>query len=123
MTDAANSSNTKFVARFGTFFLAILFLQLHAQAVNAEITLICENPRREYIVIYEPGTPYLLLNPDSEETRYVIEVDDNRDGSHVVTTLTVEGGPTARLHLRPYQKMEYWDGGQLIQTDGCYLSE
>ena len=95
-----------------------LFTALPASAGTA---LICENPRREYLVVYEPGSPFVLLNPDSDATKYKVMVDDNSDGNHIVTTETIEGGPTAQLHLRPYLKMEIWTDGQLIQTDACYL--
>jgi hypothetical protein len=89
--------------------------------IYAGISLICENPGREYLVMYEQGSPFLLLNPDSDATKYRVVVDDNSDGSHVITAETFAGGPTAQLHLRPYQKMEFWSDGQLMQTDACYL--
>ncbi len=102
--------------------LAVIGVGLFAALPSSAGTkLICENPRREYLVIYEPGSLFVLLNPDSDSTKYKVIVDDNSDGSHIVTTETIEGGPTARLHLRPYQKMEIWSGGQLIQTDACYV--
>lgn len=106
--------------------VAVALLALAASSLpalgQAETRLICENPGREYLVIYEPGVPHLLLSPDSDATSYPILVDDIADASHVVTAATVEGGPTARLHLRPYLKMEFWSDGQVIQTDGCHLA-
>lgn len=89
-------------------------------AVASEMRLICENPRREYLVVYTPGAESLLLNPDAEGANYSILIDDNSDGHHIVTASTPNGGPTARLHLRPYLKMEFWSGGEVMQTDGCY---
>lgn len=100
----------------------LVFAMIIAPAAFAETRLICENPRREYLVIYEPGATALILNPDSDATQYPILVDDNSDGAHVVTTSTTNEGPTARLHLRPYLKMEYWENGHVFQTDGCYES-
>ena len=97
-----------------------ILVAVSARAGLAETRLICENPRREYLVIYRPGASELVLNPDSDGTRYPILVDDNTDAQHVVTASTPGDGPTARLHLRPYLKMEFWTGGQLLQTDGCY---
>ena len=79
---------------------------LSGVSAAAETRFICENPRREYLVMYSPGASELVLNPDSEATKYPILVDDVADGSHVVTATTPNSGPTARLHLRPYKKME-----------------
>ena len=74
-------------------------------------------------MIYEVGSGFLILNPDSDGTHYAVQMDDNSDARHVVTATTFEGGPMAQFHIRPYQKMEYWSGGQLIQTDGCYATQ
>lgn len=104
---------------FGLTCVAVVFSSVYAYA---ETRLICENPRREYLVIYSPGASALVLNPDSDRTLYSILVDDLSDGWHVITATTPNGGPTARLHLRPYMKMEFWSGGQVVQTDGCYTS-
>lgn len=92
-------------------------------AAAAETRLICKNPGREYSVVYQPGAPALILNLDSTATAYPVLVDDVADGAHVVTATTPNGGPTARLHLRPYQKMEFWSDGQVVQTDGCYVTK
>lgn len=102
--------------------LACMAIIVFSAAAHAETRLICENPRREYLVIYSPGASTLILNPDSDRTTYSILVDDLSDGSHVVTASTPNGGRTARLHLRPYLKMEFWSGGEVVQTDGCYTS-
>lgn len=104
---------------FGLACFAVIFSTVSAYA---ETRLICENPRREYLVIYSPGASALVLNPDSDQTLYSILVDDLSDRSHVITANTPNGGPTARLHLRPYVKMEFWSGGQVVQTDGCYTA-
>lgn len=104
---------------FGLACVAVGFFTVSAYA---ETRLICQNPRQEYLVIYSPGASEIVLNPDSDRTLYSILVDDISDGSHVITANTPNGGPTARLHLRPYMKMEFWSGGQVVQTDGCYTS-
>lgn len=94
-----------------------------ALPANADTRLICENPGREYLVVYEPGTEFLTLNPDSDKTRYRVLIDNNDDATHIVTAATFDGGPTAQLHLRPYLKIEFWSDGQLFQTDACYLAK
>jgi hypothetical protein len=86
----------------------------------AQTRLICQNSSREYKVLYEPGVSQLILNPDTSATVYPILIDDMTPNSHIVTASTPNGGPTARLHLRPYLKMEFWSDGQVNQTDGCF---
>lgn len=86
----------------------------------ADTQLVCQNPGREYLVVYSPGAADLVLDPDSASTKLKILIDDSTDGLHVVTAETSNDGPTVRLHLRPYQKLEFWSEGQIIQTDGCY---
>ena len=100
-------------------FVAAITL-LTAVSASAETKLVCENPRREYLVVYERGAAFIILDPDSGETKYKVLVDDRTDDHHVVTAETVEGGPTVQLHLWPYQKMEVWSDGQLFQTYACY---
>lgn len=83
--------------------------------------LTCENPGGEHQVTHEPGASNLVLTSPVRDALDPVLVDD-QDASHVVTASTVEGGPTARLHLRPCLKMEVWSDGQLMQTDGCHAA-
>jgi hypothetical protein len=97
---------------------------LICSAVSASSAgFICQNPGREYYLVYEPGAKFLVVDPDSHNTQMKILVDENTDSRHIVTAETVKDGPIARLHLRPYQKLEYWDDGEVVQTDGCYKSK
>lgn len=105
------------IQRIGLAYALTLMVSLPALA---ETQLICENPIREYQVVYSPGVSELILNPDSDPTSYVILIDEAGEWAHVITAATPNGGPTARLHLRPYLKMEFWSDGELFQTDGCY---
>ncbi len=88
----------------------------------SETVLVCANVGGEHQVTYEPDASNLVLSSPGRSTLYPVLVDDNQDASHVVTAHTVGDGPTARLHLRPYLKMEFWLDGQLTQTDGCYAT-
>jgi hypothetical protein len=120
---AAFGSADREISNMKCLGLACLVVLFSSVSAYAETRLICENAQREYLMIYSPGASELVLNPDSDRTFYSILVDDLSDGSHVVTAATPNGGPTARLHLRPYLKMEFWSGGQVVQTDGCYTSQ
>jgi hypothetical protein len=84
------------------------------------VELVCENPRREYLITYKGG-PFASVYATAEDgdTHYkVLAVEETKD-RHVVTGLTLNDGPTYRLHLRPYKKIEYFVDNQLVQTDGC----
>ncbi len=94
---------------------AIIRVMLPQIATADAVTLICENPRREYRVVYDMafGTVF------ADDTQYrVLAIEDTTDRL-VVVGLTANDGPTFRLHIRPYKKMELFAGNQLFQTDGC----
>ncbi|MEH6523431.1 hypothetical protein [Sulfitobacter sp.] len=94
-----------------------------APAFAADVGMICKNPGREYYLEYSEGTKYIVVMPDSEATKFPVLIDEKTDARHVVTANTVAGGPIVRLHIRPYQKLEFWLDGELDQTDGCYRSK
>ena len=90
-------------------------------AAETEVfSLICQNPRQEYAVEFLSGNDLIQLGSPGSDTTYRVLAEEETVDRHVVVALTTENGPTARLHLRPYQKMEFWTGDQLFQTDGCY---
>ena len=80
------------------------------------VKLICQNPRREYVVEYNNRLRTLTLDG---ETNYKILAVEKTPERYVIAGLTVEGGPTFQLHLRPYRKMDFYSGESLQQTDGC----
>ncbi len=104
-------------------WLSFIIASMSAPAFAQGIGMICQNPGREYYLEYTEGAEAIIVMPDSEATRLKILIDEKKDSSHIVTAETVSGGPIARLHIRPYQKLEYWSDGEIIQTDGCYRSK
>ena len=99
----------------------VIFAGMGTAAVS-QVRFICQNPLREYLVVYDPGSKSVILNPDSDNSRLSILIDDHTDGYHIITASTGSDGPMIRLHLRPYNKMEFWYDGEISQTDGCYES-
>lgn len=98
----------------------ILLAALVVPAISGEvladtISMVCENPRREYHVTYHPALGAVY----ADETLYRVLAVEETPERLVVVGLTVNDGPTYRLHIRPYKKMELFSGSQLIQTDGC----
>jgi hypothetical protein len=98
-------------------------LGLFVMATNAaaqSLSMICENPGREYQVTYTLGSREIIVNPDTEQTRYRVLAVEEAEGKLIVAAQTPNGGPAVRVHFRPYRKMEYFVDGQVFQTDGCY---
>lgn len=81
--------------------------------------LICENPRREYQVRFSDGDTNIQLDVPEGTTLYRVLAVEETEARHVVVALTMNDGPTVRLSLRPYLRMEYWSGNELFQTDAC----
>lgn len=106
--------------RFSLLSVMVMMVGMPTFVIAQDTSLTCQNPGREYNVIYQEGASELVIDPDSTATKMRILVDEKDDQRHVVTVETVEGGPTGRLHLRPYLKLEYWTDGEIMQTDGCY---
>lgn len=98
-----------------TFLAVAFFAQLPQIATAEALELICENPRREYHVVYDRSFGTVKAGDTSYNVLAVEETAERL----VVVGLTVNDGPAFRLHIRPYKKMELFAGSQLIQTDGC----
>lgn len=104
-------------SRLSTKILAIATLAGPATAETYQ--LICENPRREYLVRFSDGDANIQLNVPDGTTLYRVLAVEETDARHVVVALTMNDGPTVRLSLRAYLRMEYWSGNELFQTDDC----
>lgn len=61
---------------FRQLALSSLLILFAVSSAHAETRLICENERREYLVIYSSGDPTLILNPNSDATEYqFVQID------------------------------------------------
>lgn len=83
-------------------------------------SLICANPGREYNLSYESGKDYVLVNPDSDKTQWPVMATLFDDRQHIVFVTLGAEGMVALVHIRPYQKVEVFSNGSLVQTDGCH---
>ena len=104
----------------GTMFVASTLMMLATNAHAQPLSMICENPGREYQVTYTLGNRDIILNPDTERTRYRVLAVEHAEGKLIVAAQTPNGGPAVRVHFRPYKKLEYFADGEVVQTDGCY---
>jgi hypothetical protein len=103
--------------RLSTALLAVATLAGPATAETYQ--LICENPRREYQVRFSDGDANIQVDVPEGTTLYRVLAVEETEARHVVVALTMNDGPTVRLSLRPYLRMEYWSGNELFQTDAC----
>lgn len=102
------------------FALCVGLLCISCGSTHAKtIQLICENPRREYVVSFSEGDANLKVAAEEGFTLYRVLAVENSNARYVLVALTPDSGPTVRLSLRPYMKMEYWSGSELLQTDAC----
>lgn len=97
--------------------LALIIPAVHASTDTYQ--LICENPRREYTVRFSDGDTSIHVGAPEGTTLYRVLAVEQTAERHVVVALTINDGPTVRLSLRPYLRMEYWSRSELVQTDAC----
>ena len=94
---------------------ALVIQAVPGDVVAETIGLVCENARREYRVYFDSE----LNTVRAESTFYRVLVVEKAEEKLMEVGLTVNDGPTFRLHIRPYKKMEYFSESQLFQTDEC----
>jgi hypothetical protein len=98
-----------------------LSLVASTQAYADVYKLICENPRREYIVTFADGDRAIIASDGVNATPYTVLAVEDTSEKHVIAAQTPNGGPSVQMNLRPYLRMDYWVDGQLFQTDACRL--
>ena len=102
--------------------LASLQLMFSLPTVQAKtLKMVCENPRREYLVTFVEGGKQILASAgDGNDGHYTVLAVEKTGNKYVVAAQTENSGPAVRAHFRPYLKMEYWTNGELFQTDACH---
>jgi len=83
--------------------------------------MVCKNPGREYLLVYEQGDKAAVMNPDSDNAKWMVLATLFDDRKHVVVVDLGQPGMAGLVHLRPYRKVEIFSNGKLVQTDGCQL--
>lgn len=89
------------------------------ESIAAGYSLICQNPGREYNLIYNQGDNSAIIDPDSDNIRQPVLAVINSDSARLVILGLSQPGMVSVLHLRPYLKNDIYADGQLIQTDSC----
>ena len=76
------------------FGAAALLLALSGQAVTAAThKLVCQNPLREYLVVFDSKANTFVIDPDTSNTAYTVVSAKRSEDGLVVRGKTVNGGP------------------------------
>lgn len=90
-------------------------------AASAE-SLVCQNPRREYNLVFEPGADAVVINPDGPTTIWPVLSRVQGDAQQILFVDLGQEGMAGQVHFAPYQKVEFFSKGELVQTDACHLA-
>ena len=102
-----------------TFSIALSVLLVSEFAVAAQIKMICKNPRRSYVAVFDSKARTFQLRNVGSTVRYRVKrVRKRRDG-YVVRGKTVKGGPDFVAYLGRNRRIQFLEGGKVFQTDKC----
>jgi hypothetical protein len=79
----------------------------------------CKNPAREYLVTYSDSNPAVVINPDSAADALPVLASLFDDRQYILV-IRGAGSMTALVHSKPYQKIDWFSDGALVQTDACH---
>lgn len=85
-----------------------------------DFSLVCKNPRREYQVVYDAGSSAVVSNPQSEAFEQPVLATIMDDRQHLIVLNIGQPNMVSVLHLRPYEKVDIYSSGELVQTDACH---
>lgn len=95
-------------------FLASALVVVATPADAKPLKMICENPRQEYAIAFDKSARSFRAG----ETDYRVLAVEDTEEKLIVAGVTVEDGPAFRAHFRPYKKIEFYSGNDLMQADG-----
>ncbi len=98
----------------------LLILSLAAEPVFAtQIQMTCKNPRRSYVVTFDDEANTFRVGSAGPNTFYQVKRLGKNMNGQVVHGKTVKGGPDFEAYLGTKKRIEFIEGGQIIQTDFC----
>jgi hypothetical protein len=103
-------------------FLIVGLSALIAQEAHAEtITMICKNPRREYLVVFDSFAKSLVMKAEEEDTPYRVDKIRRVGRGYVVNGVTTPGGPSFHALIDNQKLIQFFVSNKLLQTDYCRL--
>ena len=88
-------------------------------ALAAQQQMNCVNPRQNYLVTFDPVPKTFILGTPGNITKYQVISIEETSGGNVVRGKTVADGPNFVAYLGDNKRIEFINGGEIIQTDIC----
>ena len=102
-----------------TILILLAFILISGPVYAAQTEMICKNPGRSYVATFDEATNIFRVGSAGPDTFYQIERVENDGNGQVVRGKTVKDGPDFVAYLGKKRRIEFIDGGQVIQTDPC----
>ncbi len=103
-----------------SFLMASLFLLLAQEAGAETITMICKNPRREYLVVFDSFAKSLVTKAEEGDTPYRVDKVRQVGRGYIVEGVTAPGGPSFHALIDNQKLIQLFVSNKLIQTDYCH---
>lgn len=109
---------SKKIAAISLGAIALLAGNYNLAAAN-KTKMICENPRREYLVIFDPEKHRFVVKAEDGLTKYRLRNVQNVPGGYVIKGSTIRNGPDFVAYTTGARRIEYFANFEKIQTDYC----
>jgi hypothetical protein len=94
--------------------IAGLIAGISTPALAAPFSMVCENPRRSYVVTFDARQHTLVTTAEDGPTVYRV----TSVAGHTVSGLTVKGGPSFTAYFSEPMGIVF-KNGKFLQTDPC----
>ena len=102
-----------------TIPLLLAFVLVAEPTLAAQMQMICKNPRQNYLVTFDDEANIFRLGSVGPDTFYQVEEVEKNENELIVRGKTIKDGPDFVAWLGEKKRIDFIDGGQVIQTDLC----
>ena len=82
--------------------------------------MVCDNPRRSYLVKFDDELGAFVLAAEEGETSYVVKSVSLEHNGAIFKGDTTSGGPTFQAFTFGRKRVEFYQDNQRIQIDFCH---
>ena len=102
-------------------YISVLILYLIVNGSEAAtLSMICKNPRREYLVVFNDFSRSFIAKAEEGDTPYRVDSIRRVGESYTVKGVTIFGGPSFSALIGDGQQfIQFFDSRKLHQTDYC----